>query len=190
MKRSILAFAAVSIMLVFCSPALAETGNFNLLLGRKTLEKSDWEPLEEQFAASLHLDVTPDGWPVAFAVDFLGSATQEDNYHGSGWDLEASTGEYDFGVRKFFGDVTGFAGFIGGGLGYFEAEAKTSFGGLSGSEDGSGFGFWIDGGIQGRAGTNLNLGLDLRISRAKVDVGGVDVEAGGTTFGVYIGYGW
>lgn len=191
MKKTLIAIAVVPFLLGFCAPSYAvTTGNFNFLIGGKALDKGDWEPLEDQTAVSFHLDVTPEGWPVALALDLLGSAAEEENYANSGFDLKASTSEFDFGVRKFFGDETDVAGFIGGGLGFIGAEAEVTFGGASASEDDSALGFWIDGGVQGRFFEAMNLGIDLRYSQAEVNIGGVDADAGGTTLGVYIGYGW
>jgi opacity protein-like surface antigen len=191
MKKTLIAIAVVPFLLGFCTPSHAvTTGNFNFLIGGKSLEKNDWEPLEDQAAVSFHLDVTPEGWPLALSLDLLGSSAEEENYADSGFDFKASTSELDFGVRKFFGDPSDAAGFIGGGLGLIGAEAEVTFGGLTESEDDSALGFWLDAGIQGRFFEAMNLGVELRYSKAEVSIGGVDVEAGGTTFGVFIGYGW
>ncbi|HEY8370923.1 MAG TPA: hypothetical protein VIM86_16595 [Thermodesulfobacteriota bacterium] len=45
-----------------------------------------------------------------------------------------------------------------------------------------------EGGTTGNV--NVFLGVDLRISRAEVEIAGIDVEAGGNHLAVFAGYHW
>jgi hypothetical protein len=185
MKKNIL---AVILMLFFINaPANAWTGNANVFLGQKTLDKDDWEPADEQAEFGVLVDFKQIDWPVSIAIDLLGSV---DEVTIAGITIEASTSEFDVGVRKIW-EVSGSSirPYIGGGIAFVSAEIKeTSFTNLS--VDDSGTGIWLNGGIYWTLGQNFNLGLDLRYSQADVTFFGEDVKAGGTHAGVILGYHW
>ena len=51
-------------------------------------------------------------------------------------------------------------------------------------------GAWIGGGIFWRLGSRFNLGAAARISGAPVTLANEDVEAGGLSYGLILGWGW
>ena len=51
-------------------------------------------------------------------------------------------------------------------------------------------GVWIDGGVFWRLTKHLNLGFEARYSRAELDLLERGVQAGGTYFGLLLGWGW
>jgi len=60
--------------------------------------------------------------------------------------------------------------------------------------DDSDFGFWIDGGVTWRLGGHLNLGVEVRYSRVKLEFGDITQEkkvpGGGFHAGALVGFGW
>ena len=48
----------------------------------------------------------------------------------------------------------------------------------------------MDGGIFWRLGKRFNLGLEARFSAAQVKLSGRDVQAGGVSVGLILGWGW
>ena len=163
------------------------SGNVNFLLGTKSLEKDDWEPLDEQVAFGVLVDFKQPTWPISIAIDLLGSLDEETLL---GIKTEASTTEFDVGIRKIW-EVSGSSirPFVGGGLAFVSAEIKTTDI-FSVSVDDSGTGIWFNGGVYWTLGQSFNLGLQARYSRAEVSFFGRDAEAGGTSLGLMLGYHW
>jgi len=185
MKKYILAL----ILALFVINANAEefTGNVNFLLGQKSLKSEDWEPLEDQLAFAIMVDFKQDHWPVSIALDLLGSYDEETIL---GVKFEGMTSEFDAGVRKIWELSEGqIKPYIGGGLAFVSAEIKAiDF--LTVSDDDNAVGYWLNGGIYWTLNQHFNLGFDLRYSDAGVTLAGIDVEAGGTTAGIFLGYHW
>ncbi len=160
-------------------------GNANFLLGQKTLSSSDWSPVEDQTEFAAMVSFGEKGWPVQIAIDAVGGTKESSPF-------KSTTTELDFGVRKFWNmrSVRNMHPFLGGGLGLFRAEAEVSSFLFDGSASGTGAGAWVDGGIFWRLGERLNLGFEARVSRGKVSIEDVDVEAGGEHLGFLVGFGW
>ena len=102
--------------------------------------------------------------------------------------LEAETSELNIGVRKIWDQSPNVRPFIGGGLAFINAEAKGSGLGVTVSDDDTGTGIWIGGGVYWTLADHFNIGLEAKYSDAEVTIFGVDAEAGGTHFGVLVGY--
>ena len=185
MKKNIL---AVILMLFFINaPANAWTGNVNAFLGQKTLDEDDWSPIDKQPEFGVLLDFKQQDWPVSIAIDLLGSA---DDTTVAGVLIEGSTSEFDVGIRKIW-EVSGspIRPYIGGGLAFVNAEVKGTYI-FTVTEDDSGTGIWLNGGVYWTLSQHFNLGLDLRYSQADVTLYGIDVQAGGTHAGIILGYHW
>ena len=160
-------FGVMLMLFVVNAHAGGYTGNVNFFLGQKSLDSDDW--------------------PVNVAIDILVSADEATEL---GIRFESITSEINGGVRKIW-EVSGssFRPYIGGGLAIISAELEgTSF--TTVSDDDSSLGIWLNGGVYWTLGRSFNLGLDLRYSRAEVNIFGVDVEAGGTHAGLILGYHW
>lgn len=198
--RRLASFAVIAIVagLLSIPQARADaTGEVNFFLGQKALSSSDWEPVETQGEFGAVMSFGQKDWPVSIAVDVLVSAAEKDAtdpFLGS-YTFTGTTYEIDFGVRKVWGKkatrpyVGAGIGLIGGG-----AELKTGF--ASVDADDMGFGFWVDAGIFWRLGSHFNIGLDLRYSDAEVDLDfgngfiAQDIDAGGFSYGLLLGFGW
>lgn len=185
MKRSII--IAILMLPVINVHANDSSGNVNFLLGTKTLESEDWGPFDEQVAFGVLFDFKQRNWPISIAIDLLGSLDRETLL---GVETEGSTTEIGFGIRKIW-ETSGSSirPFIGGGLAIVNAELKTNTF-VTVSDDDSGTGFWLNGGVYWTLGQHFNLGLQVRYSKAEVTLFGIEGEAGGTTAGLMLGYHW
>ncbi len=193
MKKNILAIALV----LFCLNANANewTGNVNFFLGQKTLEKDDWEPVDEQPEFGILVDFKQQDWPISIAIDILGSSDDEtinDVTLGS-FSFEAQTTEINLGVRKIWNTVNNsIKPYIGGGVAFINADAElqisNSLIGISDSD--SAAGLWLGGGVYWTLNQNFNIGLDLRYSQADVTLFDESIKAGGTHVGLVLGYHW
>ena len=168
------------------SLALSGTGNVNFFLGQKYLKESDWEPVEDQPEFGAEISFGGESWPVLIAVDVFGSTNEETI---SGIDIEGSTAEIGVGVRRIW-EPGRTRPYIGGGLALVVAEFEGRFSGVTLSEDDTGIGAWVGGGVFWRLGSRFNLGIAARYSKAEVTIFGVDAEAGGTHVGILLGWGW
>ena len=159
------------------------TGNFNLFLGAKALDKYEWEPTEEQDEYGVEVDFKQVGWPVSIAIDLL-SGSGEGIYLGD--KFESKTSEFNVGVRKIWDIFPRVRPFIGGGISFITGE----FIGLGISDDDSAAGIWIGGGVYWTLGGHFNIGLEGKYSTADVTLFGINADAGGGHFGMLLGFHW
>lgn len=179
--------ATILTLFVFNAYADDSTGNVNFFLGQKSLKSDDWSPVENQAAFAVLVDFKQSSWPVSIAIDILGSY-QDSTV--SGIYFEGSTAELDLGVRKIWeASGTSMRPYVGGGIAFINAEAKGTFF-YTVSDNDTGVGFWLNGGIYWALTQHFNLGMDLRYSQAEVTLFNVNVEAGGTSVGLILGYHW
>lgn len=165
-------------------PAGEWTGNFNLFVGQKSLDEDDWAPVEDQLEVGVEVDFRQKAWPVNIAVDFLYSSDEADLFPGI--EAEGKTWELDLGVRKIWDNFGIVHPFIGGGLAIVNGEVEV----MGFSDDDTGLGFWLDGGVKFAVTPNFNVGLEIRYSKADVTIAGVDADAGGWHIGGLVGYHW
>jgi hypothetical protein len=148
-------------------------------------------------------------WPVALAVDLLSSSEDSSRSVVTSYALEyqtdVETTELGVGVRKFWG--TKLRPYVGGGLAYVRLDGKQTMTGTLGADlrlfsdtvvddSDAGLGYWINAGLLYRLGRHVNIGLDLRRSDADAKLSpnqassSVELDSGGTHYGVMIGYHW
>ena len=172
------------------------SGNANIFMGVKLLEKQDWEPVDKPAEAGLMLDIKHARIPVSFAVDLLCSRDEERlgvsilDVGAFGSTSTSRICELNIGLRKImhvFGNVRPF---IGGGLGVVNAEITTHMLGVEVSDDDYSYGAWVDVGCYVTLKEHLNLGLDARWSKYRVDLLDINGDAGGWHFGGLVGYHW
>jgi hypothetical protein len=163
------------------------TGNLNLTLGGKYLDKKDWDPVENQGEIGISLDFRERQWPVNLYLALLGSSA-DDTLHGI--NVKGSTGELRLGVRKIFEPDSVIRPFIGGGLAYVSAKSEGEFEGLSVSDDDAAMGLFLDGGVYFTLNRCFNLGVEVGYSAAQVSFMGEDSEAGGSHAALLLGYHW
>ena len=168
--------------------------NINAFVGVKNLESDDWGPLDEHIELGVMFDFAPaEDYPINFAFGIHASGDEEtyyDTWLGDYIDVEGSTTEFSFGVRKYLGPRnSSFNPYIGGGLALIHAKLEASDGFFIVSDDDTRGGIWIDAGLMWSI-NRFNFGLAGRYSDAEVTLFGVDGEAGGSHLGVIFGSQW
>ena len=203
---------ATAVMLVAGSSAAYAETNLNFVLGGKFLDSDDWPVGDAQGALAFLSTFGPESWPVQVAIDVVGSGSAEDSFNISrpgieirGEEIVQSTLELDVGVRKIW-RVGRARPFAGGGLAVIWGRQERAIflpspldiHGDQGiprlpvivSEEDEAPGVWVDGGIFWRLGRKFNLGLEARFSSAELGFRGRDVQAGGVSLGLILGWGW
>ncbi|MDC1286425.1 porin family protein [Gammaproteobacteria bacterium] len=164
-------------------------GNIRGMIGQKSLESDDWGSMDQQDTFGILFDIKKKAWPVSISIDLFGSGTDSNND-----DLirdQGYTVEQHFGVRKTWSfDNSNFHPYAGGGLAIINAgfEQRDSVGGAK--DDDTGTGPWIGGGAYWNVTSNINLGVDVRYSKADVTVFDQEINAGGLLAGLTVGYNW
>ncbi|MGB5160827.1 MAG: hypothetical protein WBQ27_06885 [Thermoanaerobaculia bacterium] len=203
----------LSVMVLVAHPTVvhAET-NLNFVLGEKLLDSDDWPVGDSQGMLAFLSTFGPSSWPVQVAIDVVGSGSAQGSFFASrpeiefhGEDIVQSTFELDVGVRKIW-RLDRARPFVGGGLAViwgrqdraifqpprFDPDGHWIYPELSVivSEEDEAPGVWVDGGIFWRMGNRFNLGLEARFSRAELGFATRDVQAGGFSLGLILGWGW
>lgn len=189
----------LSLFLLASNAANAEdngwSGNINLLLGSKGMSEQDWLATSHGEVGIL-LDFGRAEWPVNIAIDMLRSRGEFSGYAyapGPGIvyvEEEMLTREMNLGVRHYFEPGSNMHPYIGGGLALISLEVETNIGpGLLGYDEGKGGGIWLNGGIKWQLDA-FNLGFDIRISAADVELDVGEFSGGGGHAGLLMGYHW
>jgi hypothetical protein len=160
--------------------------NVNAFVGGKILDHEDWDPVDGQGAFGVEFDMQHHSWPVALAVNVLGSGGRHQN-DDTNVTTSGSTGELQLGVRKTW-DTPGMLRFsIAGGLDLVSAATKVETPSSTTKDDGGGAGFWISGDIHWTIARHFNIGPQVGFSAAKVELTNRDVQAGGIFIGLLVG---
>jgi hypothetical protein len=157
--------------------------NLNLIVGQKLLDDGDWGgDLDQQISYGLMSDINVAVIPFSIALDILTTAESADQ---AGPDLEGKTFEINAGIRKYFTLVPVVDPYVGAGLSWLQAEIDN---GIQ-TDDGDGFGYWIDAGVVYVIKDHVNVGADVRYSQGDVDLdgGAPEIDAGGLTYSVFVG---
>lgn len=177
---------SASLLLVSNQLAMAEnwTGHAGLLLGEKQLDKQDWQPHETQGSVGLLIDLRPQSSPVALAVDMFGSGDEE---QVDGGKQESASAELHLGARYYLPESSRFTPYAGAGLALVSVEQKLA---QKEREEDGGLGWWAGVGVRYRITEHVDLGADLRYSRANVTLDGDELQAGGRNLALGVGYHW
>lgn len=170
------------------------SGNVNLLLGSKALDSDDWVA-DAHGEVGILIDIGHSSWPVNIAIDMLRSRGDFDGfvYYPSTLyyvEEEVTTRELNLGVRHYFEAAPGMRPYIGGGLALISLETdwRIDSGPLL-HDEGHGSGIWLNGGIVWGF-NEFNLGFDVRVSAAEVEMDVGDFQGGGGHAGLILGYHW
>ena len=163
------------------------TGNVNFTLGAKALDKDDWEPAEEHGEFGINVDFRRQEWPVNIAIAILGSAGDGDI---EGINVDGATSELRFGIRKIWEPNEIMRPFLGCGLEFISAEFEASYLGSKVSDDDTGAGIWLCGGIYWTLNNSFNLGFELGYSTGEITLFDEDGDAGGGHAALLLGYHW
>ncbi len=165
------------------------SSNLSGYIGQKTLDDTDWQPLDKQGAIGVIFDIKKESWPVSIAFDLIGSG---DVHESGSFKDEAYTLENHLGVRKIFQlPDSSVQPYIGGGISMVSAEIKNKNNGIITSEsDDNATGAWIGTGMYYAVSNHFNIGLDVRYSEADVKLFNTDRKVGGMHTGISVGYHW
>jgi len=153
--------------------------SISLFLGKNSLKKSDWEPVNDQSEVGVILDLGRKDSVVDLVASYFAAS---DKASGS---IKGETAEFAAGARKVFRSDSGIAPFAEGGLAYISAKGSTA----SQSDSDNAVGFWLGGGVNFAVGDRVMVGLLARYSVADVTLFNVNRTAGGTHLGVTLGFG-
>lgn len=187
MQRVATKILATSILFVGASLALQSVANaaevpgssVSLFLGKNSMKKSDWEPVNEQSEIGVILDLGREDSVVDLVASYFAAS---DKASGN---LKLETSEFAAGARKVFRIDSGIAPFAEAGLAYISAKSSTA----SLSDADNAVGFWLGAGANFAVGDQVMVGLVARYSAADVTVHNVSRAAGGAHFGITLGFG-
>lgn len=160
--------------------------NFSVLLGQKTLDDNDWEPVESQVEWGVIADLGRKDSVANLVISYLSSS--DDSTQG-GTDFTGETWELGLGIRKPFRLDAGLAPFIEVGAAYVDATLEQR-GITPGENSDSAFGVWGGVGVGFAVGERVSVGALVRYTVAEVTLLGTDRGAGGLHFGVTAGIGF
>lgn len=194
MRKPLVVLVALCFLPFFGSTVRGEgraTGNASFAFRMKFLEQDDWGKLDNQLGWGLLATFGRTTWPVLVAVDYLSSENEDielgpfgilepDNFTVVG---KSKTRELNVGARKIW-RRRGFRPYVGAGLAMIKAEFKREFV----SDRDSAVGGWASAGFL--VGHNFVFGMDMRLSRAEVQLFGNDVDAGGIHYELFLGGSW
>lgn len=168
--------------------AQAEQGpvQSRLFLGTNSLD-SDWGVHDEQDVIGVITDIKANHWPVAIAADVFGAGNE---HKRSGNKSEAYVASAHLGLRLKCDDQSSWLRpYVGAGIALAEAETKPN------TDNDGGIGYWVGIGADIPLGERLSIGADLRYSDVDVELSNSALEAsslnaGGTQFGLTLGYSW
>ena len=201
-------WSVLAVVVLATFPATAG-GDASILFGQKELSGGAFStagvesPL--QVGVAVNFDVR---WPVSLAFDLLKSSDNETKTFMAStptqFMTDVETLEFDVGVRKFWGDKI--QKYVGGGFAFIELDATQRMSGSLGpgsafdtlivNDSDSSLGYWLNAGLRYRLTNHFNIGIDVRHSDAEIsltpeaDTDLADLDAGGTQYGVAIGFSW
>src|SRR5262245_63320434 len=97
MFRKLLLVASCTVIALGATPVLAAIGNVNFSLDERSLDQSDYAPVDEQPFFGATADFKMNDWPVDLACGIYRS-TKSDSI--STFDVRATITELSFGVMK------------------------------------------------------------------------------------------
>lgn len=176
---SILCAGALFALSSVATAAELPDASISLFLGKNSMKKSDWSPVNDQSEVGAVLDLGRADSVADLVVSYF---IASDKASGS---IKGETAEFAAGARKMFRIEAGLAPFVEGGLAYIST--KVSNGSLSDSDNA--VGYWLGAGVNFAVGDRVLVGLEARYSAADVTVFNKDRTAGGTHLGINLGFG-
>lgn len=184
---AIVMIRAVIILAVVGSLAATEV-NLNAMLGAKLLDHDEWSPVDDQGMLAVQVDVRPDEWPVAIAVNMVGSSDYDRRTVANVGTVETYGGVTELqiglaGLLALPGHTTLYAG---GGGSFASAVRQTWTASSERSDWGYGVGTWGHVGAFWTIGS-FNIGLGGGWSWVPLELDQRDIDAGGWRFGLLLG---
>lgn len=177
-------------------PASEWHGNVSYVFGYKRLA-SAWAPARSQVEFGVvDIDLKRHDWPVSVVLQLL-LTYQNDTPALPGFaGNNSGTYEWNVGIRRIWGEGSGFHPFLSGGLSVLGASTSTwvVFGGGDSAnvqeQNDSTVGGWVSAGGFWQRDRGPLLGVSLQYSRGRVELFGHELEAGGAHVLMHIGTSW
>lgn len=175
-------FSVVFLALVFyfseALPTDSIDHSFNVVVGIKTMESSDWPPYGEHNVLGVEFVLRREEYPFAIEFEYLAGSAEFD-YFGK---EESNSEEFNVGLRYEIKESDKFMSYLGAGITYAKGEVN-----LQGFEfdpnrifNESAFGGWLATGITWFRDDNVNWGFKIKKTVARADLpAGRTVDLGG-----------
>lgn len=199
MRRQYFAFLKylTVVLLAILGTEASAAGSVNVLYGKKSLNKTDWQPVDSQAEYGFGVEYQKLGWPVALVASYLNSKdTGESQYPDYGFNTldTGETAEFAIGARKYL-TKNQVRVFVEGGLVSIRTEIRvqpyaihSGDGGHLAVDTATGHGLWVGAGADILVNDALSIGVLGRASDATVTMFDVEGEAGGVHFNVFAAY--
>jgi hypothetical protein len=163
------------------TPAPTRDNHIALYLGQRSLDSTDYSPVEDQLTFGVeYVRERPDS-VLGFELGFMASA---DDATVAGFDVKGKTYEAYAGLHKSFGSAV-IKPYIGAGVAYINSEVEVSG---FGSEDDSSFAGYAHGGLTFDLTDTFYLGVDARLLfGSSMTIAGVDTDADYVQYAVTAG---
>lgn len=173
----IFAIAMLLLLTTSMTNAYEWSGHIGVLVGLKTMNRSDWPDLDRHFSMGFIFDIKKDSWPISITLDMMDTG---DKHNHAGMEDLGHTTEYHFGVRKIFmNQHPKVHPYIGGGVSFMYAEQEYEVNNNKMKQDDRDVGSWFGAGMYYRIHPRFVLGLDVRYSHGKVILFDQKRDAGG-----------
>ena len=187
---------SVMVVLIILTPKISFSqnsqwsGNVNLLLGMKMLNKDDWFPSEVHVGTGLGFDIRRTNWPFDIYIEYIRSSGK--GYDGP-TDMESATSEFNLGIRYIIKTEKSGVMFLGIGPSFSKASTeiihevdtfdevtfRDEYENVSVVDDDTGYGIWISWGTYTTLKDLFNIGLGFKYTIAPVTILDIDTDAGG-----------
>ena len=169
------------------------TGNVNIFYGQKKLDKIDWLSVEEQKNVGIEIDFKEPDWDFSMTVGYFLSEDDSPGYsrHFEYYEYNsAETSELQIGIKKILDFYQSpIHPFWGGGITFIRAkEYKYRENETPVADEDNTLGIWIGGGCYITVYNSVNIGFNVRYSRANTLLNDDRIRAGGLHYGVLAGF--
>src|SRR5207249_1449581 len=130
--------------------------NYNLVFGRRSVDKSDWAPFKGYDELGVEASWGKADEPLLFATDLYVSRDRERAF---GFEIESRTWEFNPGLRKIWTFKKRWHPYGGAGLAYEQAKSQRATRRREISDQARGYGILLGGGLYFRIGAHLDLGV-------------------------------
>ncbi|MFN0244097.1 MAG: outer membrane protein [Planctomycetota bacterium] len=129
--------------------------NVNVYVGQRMVDEDDWEPVEDQMVIGVEVDQFDRNESFGWEAAIFYASDDGTNFGGN---VDASTTEFAFGIRKTLFTSSRFRPYIGVGLAGIRAEIDDA----AGVDQDHTAGVYAHGGVYWELGQNFHLGVDVR----------------------------
>lgn len=171
------------------------TGNVNIFFGQKKLDKNDWLSVEKQKNLGIEIDFKEPDWDFSMTVNYLISEDDSSGYdrHFDYYEYNsAETSELQIGIKKILDfQQSDTHPFFGGGITFIRAKEykyRTNEAPFIVADADNTIGIWISGGCYITVYNNVNIGFNVRYSRATILLNDKRIRAGGLHYGALAGF--